>query len=155
MGGNAVSYQEVMSLLKAFSKDNDLNLTTKQMTTIVNSLEQIDKSKFDGSLKHTIKLMTDSFKTTLEQKSKAKIPSGKVNELTQKVHDILTKNMYFDEKDMESVDFRRDNMPAIEKWIDDTFKPATDEEFVKIFRKLQDMPLDNFKSKYNIKIKLE
>ena len=57
--------------------------------------------------------------------------------------------MYFDEKDMESVDFRRDNMPAIEKWIDDTFKPATDEEFVKIFRKLQDMPLDNFKSKYN------
>lgn len=149
MGGNAVSYQEVMSLLKAFSKDNDLNLTTKQMTTIVNSLEQIDKSKFDGSLKHTIKLMTDSFKTTLEQKSKAKIPSGKVNELTQKVHDILTKNMYFDEKDMESVDFRRDNMPAIEKWIDDTFKPATDEEFVKIFRKLQDMPLDNFKSKYN------
>lgn len=148
-GGRDISTQEIFSLLNSFAKENKLELKQKQIPSMIKSLGEIDKSKFDGSLKNTINLMTNSFKLEMTKQLNGTVSSDKIDEITQKVHDILIKNMYFTEQDMENINFKRDNMPAVEKWIDDTFNPATDKEFAQIYRKLQDMPIDKFKQKYN------
>lgn len=151
-GGYQSSKQEVVGILNNFAKDNDLKLTEKQISSMADSLKKIDKLRFDGSLKNTIELMLDSFKANLLARTQDSIPQAKIDDVIENVRAVLAKNMYFNEADMNSVEFKRDNLPYVEKWIDDNFEPTTDKEFVKIFRKLQDMSTVEFKEKYNTKI---
>jgi len=150
ISGAKNSVNEIHELLVAYQMDTHVKISDAVIKTILKSTGKIDKSKFDGSLDTTIDLMVESFKETISTKTlNCENKEQKIDALAQKVRAVLKKNMYFNKHDMNTADFRRDNLPAIEKWIDDNFDPASDEEFVKIFNNMQKMTTEEFKEKYN------
>lgn len=147
------SANEIFNLLVAYQKDTRVKIQDKDLHYILKSMRDIDKTRFDGSLNTTINLMLEKFKTAMENKTlNCENKEEKINELLQGVKSILIKNMYLNKQDLTSRDFKRYNMPAIEKWIDDNFDPADDKEFVKIYNKIQDMTTEEFNKKFNSKI---
>lgn len=149
-GGIEVSHNEIMDLLYEYQKDTHLKLTKAQQLVLIKSLSKIDKSKFNGSLDTTIDLMVENFKETLSETTlNHENKEQKIEQLGQKIRSVLQKNMYLSIKDLKSKNFQLDNMPAIEKWIEDTFDPVDDKEFVKVYNKLMNMTTEEFNQKYD------
>nr|QGT49736.1 hypothetical protein Melaina855_1230 [uncultured Candidatus Melainabacteria bacterium] len=133
--------------LSQLAKENNFKLSLNQIINIVNSMNKISKEKFDGSLDTTINLMSDNFAKYLathtpdfDNKNK------KIEDIANNVRTMLRANMGFTLADLNKTS------SAIRKWIDDAFAPSTDEEFVQIFRNLQNMTTKEFYSKYNSQI---
>lgn len=131
-------------LLKIFDKYNvkyDIDTMSKifQNTAV---FEDSEKSMFTGSLKDSINFVINK---TLKQFDEI-IPSDANSQKAKEefktyLTNFLNETMYFNENDLKSGKFRAQ---AIRNWIDRTFNPATDEEFVKIYRRLQDMTTEEF-----------
>lgn len=143
------STNEIHTLLENYQKDTGEKPDDTKIKNMISSLKRFDKAEFDGSMKHTIDLMVGSFRKSLDTIE----PSGenytKREQLIQNVRAVLEKNMYLNTEDLNSSAFKQDNLPAVEKWIDDIFDPVNDKEFVKIYNTLLDMPTNKFKEKYN------
>ena len=153
ISGAIDSANEIYNLLVAYQMETRVRIPNKDIKYILKSMRNIDKTRFDGSLNTTINLMLEKFKQAMEEKTlNCENKEAKINELLQGVQAILTKNMYFNKKDLTSNNLKKYNMPAIEKWIDDNFDPTDDKEFVKIYNKMQDMTTEEFNKKYNSKI---
>lgn len=101
-----------------------------------------EKKLFDGSLKNTINFMVNKL---LKQYDEIVPPSANAQKAKQEIKDNLTKDLeqalYFNQKDLLK---DTDKHEAIKKYIDRKFNPETDEDFVKIYRKLQDMTTEEF-----------
>ena len=148
--GARTSTNEVYDLLEDYQKDTHVKISVSKINLILKSLGNIDNSKFNGSLDNTIELMLDSFRKAMTDKTlNCENKDQKINELVEKVRPVLRKNMYLNKEDMSSIAFTRDNVPLIEKWIDDNFDPVDDDEFVKIYNNMQNMTTAEFKEKYN------
>lgn len=145
--------EEVFDMLNEFAKENNIKISPSINANIISSLNKIDKSKFDGSSETTIRLMSDSFEKFMT-KYIANLPNKKekIENLADKVRKQLRTNIGFTLADLNSSSSEIKN---IIKWIDDTFKPETDEEFVQIFNKLRNMTTHEFEEKYNSKITSE
>lgn len=144
------SANEIYQLLVDYQTDTHVKISNANIKNIIKSTGKINTAKFDGSLDTTIDLMVENFKKAMTSKTlNCENKEEKIEALGQKVRAVLKKNMYFNKDDMASTAFHRDNLPAIEKWIDDNFDPASDDEFVKIYNNMQKMTTAEFKEKYN------
>ena len=145
--------EELYALLDAFAKVNNIKITSSRQIDIVNALKQINKDEFDGSLDKTIDLMIDSFvKYISKNTANFDNKDEKIEDMANKVRNLLRANMGFTLADLDSSSFEDDNMQDIVRWIDKVFDPATDEELVQIFNNLRNMTSTEFNQKYNDKI---
>ena len=142
--------EELSVLLDEFAKENNIKISPSTKIDIMNSLNKINKSEFDGSSETTIRLMSESFDKFIT-KHIANFPDKKekIEGLADTVRKQLRTNMGFTLADLNNSSSEIKN---IIKWIDDTFKPETDEEFVQIFNRLQQMTTREFEEKYSSKI---
>lgn len=132
----------IMDALKKY----DIKVTSEQGGKIVHNvclLEKDEQPLYNGSIKNNI----DIFLKRAEKQFDETIPecenkeSAKAEYLSN-LQKAYEKNIYFNKEDL-----KQDTAKAkgIRMWIDDKFEPKTDEEFVSIYRMLQDMPLEEFK----------
>lgn len=151
--GAESSRYTIYKLLDDFSSQNNIKLTNADKLHFVNALKRINQEEFDGNLDKTINLMTQSFETiTREKTPDFTNKDEKIKDLADSVKSILNKNMKFTLADLNSISFTRGKLERITQWIDQNFNPATDEEFVRIFNNLRNMPKAEFDKKYGSKI---
>lgn len=135
----------IIPILNDALKQNNINLTDEQKIKIIANTavySKNEKAMFDGSLKNTIDFFVnkvlkqfDNVVPESANREKAKVQIKEA--LTKDVQDVL----YFKEKDLLK-DTPQQN--AIVKYIDKKFNPETNEDFVKIYRQLQDMTTEQF-----------
>lgn len=144
---------EIYEILKNTASKNNIQISQGQMKNIVNSMKNISPKDFDGSLEHTINLMVENFTITLDKKTPDfKNKQIEIEAIANSIKNILKTNMGFTLADLNSSSFASGNLKKIVQWIDNTFDPATDEEFVQIFNKLQNMTTEEFNKRFNSKI---
>lgn len=145
---------DATKLLKDFAIQNNIKLEDKQIITLINSLKKIDKSRFDGSLDTTVQLMSESFANTLS----VKFPNldnkdEKITDLANNVRDMLRDNLGFTLADLNDSSSKKKKLPQnIINWVDRVMEPYSDEEFVQIFNRLQNMTTEEFDRIYGDKI---
>lgn len=132
----------IMDSLKKYN----IKVTAEQGGKIIHNvclLEKDEQKLYNGSIKDTIGIFTaraekqfDENIPDCENKQKAK------EEFLSNLQKAYEKNVYFNADDLK-LDTQK--AKGIRKWIDDKFEPKSDEEFVSIYRMLQDMPLEEFK----------
>lgn len=142
--------EKISELLDELAKDNNIKITPSKKIAMVNTLYKINKDEFDGSLETTTRLMSESF-VKYGKKYLPNFPdkNEKLQEMANKVRSQLRTNMGFTLADLNNSSSEIKN---IIEWIDNVFSPATDEELVQIFNKLQNMTTVEFNQKYNSKI---
>lgn len=151
--GTEQSRNEIVNILNTFAAENNIKINKKQILAIVNSMKHIKKSEFDGSLNKTIDLMSSKFADSLNKYvPEITNKDAKIKDLANSITNILQTNMGFTLADLNDSSFKTKNLENIEKWIDDTFNPVTDEEFVQIFNKLRNMTTAEFNTLYADKI---
>lgn len=146
---------DIYKKLDQFAQENNLKkqLSKNVIDEILRAMKNIDINKFDGSLNNTIDLIGDEFKESLNAKtSKFAHKDEKITVLANEIKDILKTNMGFTLADLNNPSFETGSLKNIEKWIEDIFNPASDEEFVQIFNNLQNMTAKEFNSLYGSKI---
>ncbi len=146
---------DVYEKLEKFAQDNNLKKQLSKSTAdeILCAMKNIDSNKFDGSLNNTIDLIGRKFEESLNSKtSNFADKDAKIKLLANEIKDILKTNMGFTLADLNNPSFETGSLKNIEKWVEDVFNPASDEEFVQIFNKLQNMTSKEFNSLYNNKI---
>ena len=143
--------EDVTKLLEKFAKENNIRITKKQITNLINSLKGINKAEFDGSLNKTIDLMIANFTQTLTTKlPKAENKDKQITDLANQVRDMLRTNLGFTLADLDDSSSVKKKLPKhIINWIDNVASPYSDEEFVQIFTEMQNMTTKEFEQKYN------
>ena len=114
---------------------------------LLESFAMSDKTKYNGSLKQTLNLVLQQIDIDL---AKSIDNEALRNDLVNYLRNFLESKTYFNEKDL--------NNPSIKhliKFVDREFNPQDDEEFIKIFRSLQDMTEEEFKKTVLPKVKRE
>ena len=142
--------QKVYNLLSIASRENGISIPEKLMANSINAMKRIQAVDFDGSLEHTLNIMVSNFKNYIENNTpdfdnKAKY----IDTIGEMVLNNLKANTLLSVDELSSQTFNSENLERIANWIDKEFAPATDEEFVKIFNNLRNMPKADFESKYN------
>lgn len=148
--GAEKSRNQISDLLNQFAKDNNIKINAN---LVIKSMKNINKNKFDGNTEKTINLMIDEMEKYFDKS----VPNfdnkdEKVKELANQTRNIIRNNTEFTLADLNSSSFETGSMQRITKWIDDTFAPTTDEEFVQIFNNLRKMTSKEFHEKYDSKI---
>ena len=131
-------------LNKAF-EDNGIKPDSKTNTKISQAVFKLSNAKlkeYDGSLKNAISIYVDNLLTLIDDM----IPASSAreaakNQIKKELTADLRRVLYFNAHDLEK-DTEKFN--AIKKFIDRKYNPKTDEEFIQIYKKLQDMPLKEF-----------
>ena len=101
------------------------------------SFAMLDKNRYNGSLEQTIYLVLQQVDYDLA-KSIDNEPLRK--ELIEYLKNFIESKTYFNEQDFENPKIKH-----IIKFIDREFNPENNEEFIKIFRRLQNMTEEEFK----------
>lgn len=96
---------------------------------------------FDGSVKKSIELITERLNTNVNSIIKDKNAADEIMELYANYFD---EQFYFNKSDLDMSSLNNQEHAHVIKFIDRIYDPADDEEFVQIFRKLQDMTLEEF-----------
>ena len=141
---------KLTEIIKNFTDENQIKLAKSKINSIINSTKKVDKKRFDGSLYNTTVLISESFAQYLDTKTpdfhgkKEKIKAIKEN-----VQQYLYNEMIFNIEDLKSPAFKTAKLSKVTAWIDRNFKPKTDEEFVEIFKNLQNMTSKEFNEKFN------
>ncbi|MBR6301617.1 hypothetical protein IKR55_02665, partial [bacterium] len=147
--GTACGRKMLAQRLQKFASENNIKIASSQIDKIINSLKNIDKKHFDGSLAKTTELMSESFAKSLYSKTPDfENKKEKIEVLRQEVQKYLFEKMSFNPEDLKNPKFSSGRLAGISSWIDRTFDPKTDEEFVEIFRKLQQMTLADYEKQY-------
>jgi len=136
-------------LLKEFAKENNVNLSYKAMTKIVNSMKRVKNSNYNGSISQGTDLMIANFEKYLKLKTNAN--DEKIKEISSKVKAIIEKNLTITESDIKK-NFSSGRNEKIGDWIDAEFAPKTDKEFAQILNNLRNMTNTEFKKNYDSKI---
>ena len=139
--------QEIIDSFKKALKDNGINPTKDQVKNVITNLVAIDKDdytgEFTGSLKDTINIAVDKagkrFDKEIPESDNAKAAK---KQWLDSYRTILEDNTYFTKDDLKQEGSKAE---GIRNWVDRKFNPTTDEEFVQVYRKLQDMPKEEFR----------
>jgi len=125
--------------------DNGIKLKTNDFKRIMKNIsvyEKDEKKQFNGSLKDTINFMvTKAGKQFDEVVPESENKEAANKQFTESLKNILEENMYFSKSDLKQ---NTDKAAGIRNWIDEKFNPQSDEEFVQIYRNLQDMKTSDF-----------
>lgn len=143
------SRKDIYKELKQFAQDNNIKLSTKAMTKIVNSMKRIKKNEYNGSISQGTDLILINFEKYLKLKTGAK--DEQIRLLTEKIRPIIEKNLTITEKDVQT-SFKTYRNEQIEAWIDREFEPKSDKEFAQILNDIRNMTKEDFKTKYDSKI---
>lgn len=141
--------QDTYTLLKEFAANNNIKLSYKAMTKIVNSMKRVKKNNYDGSISQGTDLMIANFEKYL--KLKTNTSDDKIKEISDKVKSIIKKNLTITENDVKT-QFTTGRNEKIANWIDREFAPKTDKEFAQILNKLRNMTNEEFTKNYDSKI---
>lgn len=135
----------VFRIVNKALENNNIKLSDETKVAIITNTavyEKDEKNRFDGSLAHTIDFMVgkilrqfDEYVPDSEASQKAK------EEIKKNLTEDISKGLYFARKDLLK-DTPSTN--AIRRYIDKKYKPQTDEEFVEIYKRLQDMTTEEF-----------
>ena len=132
---------KLIELLSANNVPYDAELVPKILKNTAHFAKE-NNEKFDGSLKHTIDFIVNKSMKQYREFVPSTPDSEKVaKEFEPFLRDKLNEIFYFNENDLKSDKFRA---KAVRNWIDRTFEPKNDKEFVEIYRKLQDMTTEEF-----------
>src|SRR5574344_2030423 len=137
---------EVFNIVNTALDKHNIKLDTKEKVSIIQNTAMYEKGeedKFDGSLKNTIGFMVNK---TLNQFDKV-VPESDDAKLAKKdikenLTNSLSKALYFNEEDVNN---QSTKFKAISKYIDRKYNPETNEDFVNVYRNLQDMTTEEFK----------
>lgn len=143
------SRKEIYEELKAFAKDNNINLSYKAMTKIVNSMKRVKNSSYNGSISQGVDLMIANFEKYL--KLKTHVDSKKAKEFVKKIRPIIENNLTITEEDIKT-GFDTYRNEQIASWIDREFSPKSDKEFVQILNNLRNMTTEDYIKYYDSKI---
>lgn len=143
--GKYLSNDLGMTLLDAI-KNNKMDVTQDELSNTLRNIvvpEKKDNFKNNYSVKNQIDFCMDKATKQFDEN----FPKG---EKTQKIKEeyltnlqkTLEEGIYFNKEDLK---LEGEKAKGIRHWIDRKFEPQTDEEFIEIYRKLQDMPIDEFK----------
>lgn len=102
----------------------------------------IDKDIYDGSAKTTINLLVESIR---EDINKVVSNPEAQQELEDFFRKFLNEKLYFTKEDLDLSDLDNQKIAHIIKFIDRVFDPEDDDEFVEIYRRIQDMTDEEFK----------
>lgn len=138
--------KDAYELLKQFASDNNINLSYKAMTRIVNSMKRIRHNNYNGSISQGTDLMIANFEKYLKLQTNAS--EDKIKDISQKVKTIIEKNLTITENNVKS-SFTSGRNEKIAQWIDREFNPKTDKEFAQILNNLRNMTNEEFKKNYN------
>lgn len=136
----------IVKILNDALENNGIKADDKQKFEIIQKtaiFEENEANLFDGSLKNTIDFMVNKvlkqFDRTIPQSEAAEKAKAEIKEkLTKDIADGLYFNLHDLEKDT-------DLQIAVKKYIDRKYNPETDEEFVEIYKKLQNMTTEEFR----------
>ena len=135
----------LLKILNTVLEQNNIKVTEKQQFDIVQKTAMYEKGEimqFDGSLKTTIDFMVNK---VLAQFDKTLPSSPQTQKAREQLRTELTKDLsnglYFNLHDLEK---DTDLQVAIKNYIDRKYNPETDEEFVEIYKKLQNMTTEEF-----------
>ncbi len=143
------SNKEIATAIDEWVAKYGINVKPKELLTIITDIKNTKASDLDGSMIHAITLITAKARKDISEVTPSfENKEKRVDELTNEIREILIKNNYM--TDIEELD-----MPNIEKWIDETFSPTTNEEFIKIFNRLRDMTTEDFNKLYKSQITQE
>ncbi len=134
---NAFSESDNLKLISLIKKYNP-NATDEQIDAIGEKFE-IDIKKYDGSIKTAIQLIIESITPAIEAAVVDQEGREKVKEFFSK---FLHKTLYFNSSDLNNK-----KISHLIKFIDREFDPLDNEEFIKIYRKIQNMTNEEFKEK--------
>lgn len=101
-----------------------------------------EKAKFTGSVKDTVKFVLDKTSKQFDAAVDDSEDSRKAKaEIMTNMKAMLEDSLYFNKEDLNA---KGSKIRGIRNWIDTKFNPKSDEEFVQIYRNLQDMPAKDF-----------
>lgn len=141
--------KDTYELLKEFAEENNVKLSYKAMTEIINSMKRIKSSNYNGSIQQGTDLMIAKFEKGLKLKTNAN--DEKIKKISSEVRAIIEKNLTITENDIKT-NFSSGRNEKIANWIDREFAPKTDKEFAQILNSLRNMTNEEFKKNYDSKI---
>lgn len=135
----------IFEIINNALKNNNINLTDDEKIQIITNTavyQKDEKNQFDGNLEHTIDFMVNKllkqFDTIVKNSENAEKAKQEIKENLTK---DLQKTLYFTKKDIMKDTVLHE---AIKKYIDKKYNPQTDEEFIEIYQKLQNMTTEEF-----------
>jgi hypothetical protein len=137
--------KDVSEIIVNALTDNKMPIDLKKIKGVVKGFAEYDKSekdKFTGSVKDSINFVTEKILKQYDDNMEKSESSDKARaEIESSLRKSLPKWLYFDSEDL-----KQDSPKAkgIRNWIDEKFNPTTDEEFIQIYRNLQDMNKSDF-----------
>ncbi len=141
------SKNKAYSIISDALSNNKIKLKDKEKVEIIKNTavyEGDEIKQFDGSLKHTIGFMVNK---TLKQFDNVVPDSDSAQKAKEEIKENLTKSLsdelYFNEEDVNNTSTK---FKAISGYIDRKYNPETNTDFVKEYRRLQDMTTEEFKN---------
>ena len=133
-----------MTLYTPLEKHN-VKFSIDDLTKVLKDATKLQKDEgnlYNGSLKNSIDIITNRISKQFDEVISATDESKLAKEeFMTNLKNFYDKNVYFNEEDLKADTVKT---RAIRQWIDDKFNPKTDEEFVEIYRNIQDMTNDEF-----------
>lgn len=135
----------IFHILNNALNNNNINLTDEEKVKIITNTavyQKDEKNQFDGNLEHTINFMVNKILKQFDTVVKNSESAEKAKqEIKENLTNDLKKALYFTQKDIKK---DTEQHEAIKKYIDKKYNPQTDEDFVKIYQKLQNMTTEEF-----------
>lgn len=138
---------EMVNALTDALNSNGIEYTQDDIVKMVRNIsafEKAEKALCTGSVKDSI----DFAVAKADMKFSESIPESEAADKAKEQYlsafrQVLEDNMYFTSEDLKA---KGSKAEGIRHWIDRKFDPQSDEEFVQIYRKLQDMTSDEFEA---------
>lgn len=135
--------KDIATIVINVLKDN--NLPNNKAGSIVKNIvvpEGDEKSKITGSLRDTINFVLEKTSRQFDENmEKSEVTDKAKTEIISGLKDLMEQSLYFNKDDLK---LEGEKSQGIRNWVDEKFNPTTDEEFVKIYNKLQDMTKEEF-----------
>lgn len=136
----------IVNIIDNATTNHNIKLNEKQKTAIISNVAVFsgknEKSQFDGSLRNTINFMVGKtlkqFDDVVPDSEDARLAK---QEIKENLTDSISNALYFNGTD---IDNKSTKFMAIAKYIDKKYNPETNEDFVNVYKNLQDMTTDEF-----------
>lgn len=122
-------------------KEKSIKIDAKFNLSALKKAFDIPFSKSDGKLSTTIQLLGQNIVDVIFQNAAGGDLKAIKQELSADIINLLKESMEFNISDMQD---ESQTFGNVKKWIDNKFNPTSDEEFVEIYRSLQEMTKKEF-----------
>ena len=128
--------------MQAILDKHGIQLTEDELNYIGEDFS-IDKDIYDGSAKTTLNMLVESIRESINEVVSDTAVQQELEDFFRK---FLTEKLYFNKEDLDLSDLDNQKIAHIIRFIDRVYDPADDDEFVAIYRRIQDMTDEEFKT---------